>query len=312
MVAAHSSRRDALRLLLAATPGLGLSWPALLRAGQNASPAAPPISITQLDERLVMLGGAGGNMALLVSGAGLLMIDSGLANRSSTLLQTIAGVDKRSVSVLFNTHYHFDHVGANEAMGAAGAKIIAHENVKTRLGMKIVSEAMNATFEPLGAAGIPSQTFTTDGSMTFGADRVQYRHVPAAHTDGDSFLFLPDLNVLHTGDLFWNGSYPVIDYSAGGWIGGMISALDKLLGVGDEKTRVIPGHGPLATKNDIMASRDMLRTVQTRLAEAATKKQSLEQVQASAPTKDLDPQWARGRPPTNFVRQAYNGLLLKN
>lgn len=165
----------------------------------------------------------------LVSGTAGLAFDSGLAARAADLLKATADIDGQKVQLLFNTHFHFDHVGANEALGRAGARIVAHENVKKRLGMRIVSEAFNRTFEPLAPEGQPGETFAASGQITFGGRKVEYTHVPLAHTDGDAYLFLPGGNVLQTGDLGWNGLYPVIDYSSGGWIGGMIAGIDRLL-----------------------------------------------------------------------------------
>jgi glyoxylase-like metal-dependent hydrolase (beta-lactamase superfamily II) len=171
---------------------------------------------------------------------------------------------------------------------------------------------MNATFQPLSPVGVPSETFASNGAVAFGSSRVRYAHVPTAHTDGDSYVFFEGPNVLHAGDLFWNGFYPVIDYSAGGWIGGMASALETLMNVGDRSTRIIPGHGPLAARQDLQASREMLAAVQARLTVMAKDGKSVEEVLAAAPTKDLDARWARGRPAANFVRQAYNSILHRN
>ena len=298
------NRRDFVKALVAGTAGLAFAVPAF---GQQAPPA---ITVTKLTDRLAVLGGDGGNVALLIADDGLMMVDSGLAARAADLLKAAADIDGRKVQLLFNTHFHFDHVGANEALGGAGARIVAHENVKKRLGMRIVSEAFNRTFEPLAPEGIPSETFAAGGRITFGGQRVEYTHVPLAHTDGDAYLFLPGANVLHTGDLGGNGLYPVIDYSSGGWIGGMIAGIDRLLKVGDVNTRVIPGHGPIATKVDLKASRDMLSLVQERLTPMVRQERTVDEVVAAAPTKDLDQKWGAARG-AGFVRQAYNSLLLQ-
>lgn len=168
---------------------------------------------------------------------------------------------------MFNTHWHLDHVGCNETLSKAGAKIIAHENVKKRLSTKIVMEALN---------------------RTVGKEKIEYMNVPPAHTDGDSFLFFPGPNVLHTGDLLFNGTYPFID----------------------AQTRVIPGHGALGSKDDLKASRDMLATVHERLDKMAKDGKSVDDVVAAAPTKDFDAKWIRGTAkPDGFVRIAYAGLL---
>ena len=259
-----------------------------------------------------MLAGAGGNVAVVLGPDSLMLVDGGLPNRTSDVLDATATIDPGEVSVLFNTHWHFDHVGLNETLGARGARIIGHDNVRRRLGVRFESDAFQMTFEPLAASGLPNDTFSTGGELMFGAEAVEYTHIPEAHTDGDAYVYFPDANILHTGDLGWNGFYPVIDYSVGGWIGGMAEALDQLVSIGDEVTRVIPGHGPLASKDELRANRDMLIVVHDRLAPMATQGLSLEEVSAMAPTRDLDDTWGGGPiDAAGFLRQAYNSLLAR-
>lgn len=300
----YSNRRDFLQALLGGAAGLSFTY---IASGQNAPP--PPIQATKLTADLAVLMGDGGNVAVIIAPDGLMMIDGGLPNRAADMIKAVQEVDAHKVQILFNTHWHFDHVGSNEALGRAGAKIIAHENVKKRVSVKVDSEALGRSFDPLKPEGIPAETFTKGGKLTYGKQRLQYTHFANGHTDGDAYLFLPAANVLHTGDLLFAGMYPVIDYSTGGWIGGMASACDALLKAGDAKTRVIPGHGPMATKEDLKASSAMLHTVHERLAAMAKQGKSVEEVIASAPTKDLDDKWGKARPAAGFVRQAYNSLL---
>ena len=304
----YSNRRDFLQALIGGSAGLSIAYSAFGQAAQ----APPPIKATKLADDLAVLMGDGGNVAVVIAPDGLMMIDGGLPNRTEDMLKALEELDSHKVRILFNTHWHFDHVGCNEALGKSGAKIIAHENVKKRLSVKVTSEALNRSFDPLKPEGIPAETFSKGGKLTFGKQKIQYTHFADGHTDGDAYLFLPAANVLHTGDLLFAGMYPVIDYSTGGWIGGMATACDAMLKVGDAKTRVIPGHGGLASKDDLKASRDMLHTVHERLAAAAKQGKSVDDVVASAPTKDLDEQWGKLRPAAGFVRQAYNSLLHRN
>lgn len=301
-----SNRRVFLRALIAGPAGL-----ILIDSTQGQTPTPPPIKATKLSDNLAVISGDGGNIGVVISEDGLMMIDGGLADRSAELLSAAAEqVDAHKFRTVFNTHWHLDHVGCNEALGKAGAKIIAHENVKKRLSTKILMEAMNRTIEPLKPEGLPAETFTKGGKMTFGKEKIEYASVPPAHTDGDSYLFFAGPNVLHTGDLLFNGTYPFIDYSTGGWIGGMAAACDTLLKVGDAQTRIIPGHGALASKEDLKASRDMLATVHERLEKMAKEGKSVEEAIAAVPTKDLDSKWIRGTAkPDGFVRIAYTGLL---
>jgi glyoxylase-like metal-dependent hydrolase (beta-lactamase superfamily II) len=275
-----------------------------------AQAAPPPIRATKLSDRITMLYGDGGNVAIITSSDGLMMVDGGLPNRSADLLKAVSEqVDAHTIRIVFNTHWHFDHIGCNEALGRAGAKIIAQENVKKRLSVKTTTEALNRTFDPLQPEGIPSQTFTKGGKMSFGKEKIEYVHVAPAHTDGDTYVFFPGANILHTGDLMFNGFYPVIDYSTGGWIGGMAAASDLLLKVGDNKTQIIPGHGPMATKEDLKQTRDMLATVHDRLEKLIKEGKSLEESLAAAPTKDLDATWGKGSmKPEVFTRVAYTSI----
>lgn len=304
--AMFTHRRNFLRALIAGPAGLSLSYSA---RGQTT----PPIHATKLSEKLAALSGDGGNVAIVIGKDDLLMVDGGFPERSGEMLRAVSEqVDTHKISMVFNTHWHIDHVGCNEALGGTGAKIVAQENVKKRLGVKTTIEALNRTFEPLKPAGLPNHTFTKGGSMTFGTEKIEYRHVPPAHTDGDSYLFFPGPNVLHTGDLLFNGVYPLIDYSTGGWIGGMAAACEAVLKIGDKTTRVIPGHGKLGSMDDLKASGEMLATIYQRLQPMAKQGKSVEEVVASAPTKDLDEKWGKGMKPDMFVRIAYTGILRHN
>ena len=293
------NRRDLLRAFVAAPAGMSLM------IGQTNT----PIHTTKLTDRIAVISGDGGNMAVLISGDGLMLIDGGYAERAAELMKAIGEIDPHKITLYFNTHWHLDHVGCNEMLGAAGTKIMAHENVKKRVSERIVMEALNRTIEPLKPAGWPNAVFTAAGKIQFGHDAVDYTPVPPAHTDGDSYLFFPEANILHTGDLLFNGTYPLIDYSTGGWIGGTVAAQDRMLKVGDAKTRVIPGHGPVASKDDLKAGRDMLATVHERLEKFRKDGASAKDVVAAAPTKDFDARFGKGMKPDQFVEIAYTGLL---
>lgn len=307
MVNSHKNRREFLRALMAAPAGLTLTLPALAQS-------QPALEAKKLADDLAVVTGDGGNIAVAMADDGLFVVDAGLAGRAADLLKFIAeDVSPHKVVTLFNTHWHLDHVGANEMLGKAGARIVAHENVKKRLSEKITMEALNRTIEPLKPEGLPTETFPKGGKVKFGRERIEYMSVPPAHTDGDSYVFLPGPNVLHTGDLLFNGFYPFIDYSTGGWIGGMAAASEKLLKVGDGKTRIIPGHGPLGSKDDLKASRDMLSGVYAKLEPLAKQGKPVEEAIAAAPTKEYDEKWGKGYlKPDQFVRLAYTSILRHN
>jgi cyclase len=303
-----SNRREFLTALAGGAAGLSLTYRAF---GQNA-PA--PIKATKLSDNLAVMMGDGGNVGVVLSPDGLMMIDGGVPDRSADLLKAIGEqVDAHKVTLLFDTHWHFDHIGCNETLGRAGAKIMAHENVKKRLSVKTTMESMNRSFDPLKPEGLPTQEFTKGGKMTFGKEKLEYTHIPTAHTDGDSFVFFPGPNVLHTGDMLFNGFYPVIDYSTGGWVGGMANAAATMLKVGDASTKIIPGHGPMGTKDDLKAAQEMLSAVTQRLEKLIKEGKSADEAVAAAPTKDFDAKFGNGFfKPDAWTKIAYVSVVRHN
>jgi len=264
-----------------------------------------------MSDRMAALSGNGGNVIVIVSPDGLLMIDGGLVGRGADMAAAVMAVSPRPVAVLFNTHYHFDHVGSNELAGMAGARIVAHENVARRVATTFENSAMGRTMEALSPVGRPTTTFTQGGTMAFGVDRLDYTHEPLAHTDGDAYVFIPTANVLHTGDLFWVGRYPVVDYSVGGNLASMAAALGRLQRLGDESTRVIPGHGRVDVRmGDLRRTREIWLAVNDRLEGYAREGRPVDDVIAATPTRDFDEEvGVQNAAP--FVRQAYNGVLVR-
>ena len=308
-----ANRREFVRTLLAGAAGLTLAHPIPSRAafgqGQGRGPA--PLTVTKLTDRLVVVAGAGGNIGVVIGPDGMLMIDGGTANRAGDVAETIMAVSPRMVQVLFNTHYHFDHTGSNELLGKSRARIIAHENVRRRLGMTFENAAFGQRFQALPAIAQPTETFTDSGTLAFGREALEYTHTPLAHTDGDAFVFFPGANVIHTGDLFWVRRYPVIDYSVGGSLARMAAVLDQMDRVGDASTRIIPGHGaPISTKAELRQMRDMWLTINQWLEQMAQQGRSVDEVIAAAPTKDFDATLGVTNP-QGFLRQAYGGVLAR-
>ena len=302
-----ANRRDFLRLVLGGVAGSSFTFQAL---GQAPS----PITATKLSDHAVLLAGDGGNVLVVLGDDSVMMVDGGLPDRAPDLQKAIRGVDVHPVQLMFNTHWHFDHTGSNELLGKSGVKIMAHENVKKWLSTKVTVEALNHSFDPAPPEARPAETFTKSGKMTFGKEKIVYVHTAPAHTDSDTYVFLPDSNVVHCGDLFFNGFYPVIDYSTGGWIGGMAAASEALLKVGDANTRIIPGHGPLGSKSELKLTHDMLATVFQRMEPMAKQGKSVEEVVAAAPTKDFDARFGTGGmlPPPAWTRVAYTSILRHN
>ena len=200
----QTDRREFVRTLLTGAAGLTLTWRSA--AAQGRGPA--PITATKITDRIVALSGNGGNVGVVIGPDGLVMIDGGLAPRAADLAKAIAEISPRMVQVLFNTHYHFDHVGSNEYLGKQRVRIIAHENVKKRLGTTFENPAMGRTMEALPAVALPTETFAASGRLEFGPEIIQYTHTPTAHTDGDAFVFFANSNVIHTGDLLLGRPLP--------------------------------------------------------------------------------------------------------
>jgi glyoxylase-like metal-dependent hydrolase (beta-lactamase superfamily II) len=302
-------RREFVRLLVGGAAGLTLRPGWVFGQGQPA----PPIVVTKLTDRVAVLSGDGGNVALLIGPDSLIQVDGGLAGRAAELAAAVKDLDGRRVQVLFNTHYHFDHVGSNERLGAEApgdVRIVAHQNVRARLAERQINEAFGRTFEPLAESGLPTETFTRGGRLPFGNEVLEYTYVPRAHTDGDSYVFLPGSNILHTGDLFWVGRYPVVDYSTGGSLAGMISALTRLDNVGDAATRIIPGHGPVSSKTEMAEIRAAWSTINERIEAMARQGRPVEDVIAAVPTKEFDGRFGVATR-DGFIRQAFGGATMR-
>jgi len=298
-----SDRRDFLRAIIGGAAGVSIGCSAFAQAEPD------PIKVTKITGTVFLISGDGGNVGLVVSDGGLLMIDGGYAARAGELQKVIASVASQPVRTLFNTHWHPDHVGSNEFLGRTGVKIIAHKNTRYWLSRQVRIEAFHSTFEPLKAEGLPVEVFTDGGKMNWGQEKVEYKWIPNSHTCTDAYVFLRSANVLHTGDLFFNGVYPAIDSTTGGWIGGMAAALDKLLKVGDEQTKIIPGHGPLATKADMKAARDAMHTIYGRLVLLSKKKASIDEVLKANPVSDMEARWGGGfLNGEQFLRIAYPSI----
>jgi len=295
------------RALLGAVGAVALGGRALAQA-----PAAPRIVATRLNDRLTVFSGAGGNVGVLAGPEGLLMIDAGLPNTAKALSAAIKATDARPVKVLLNSHYHLDHVGMNEMLGRQGVKIVAHEKVGPRLATTFYNDAFQRTMEALKPEGMPTETFRDGGALTFGRDRVEYVHFADAHTDGDAYFFMPEMNVIHAADLLWEGRWPVVDYSAEGSLKRMVEGLKALDKVGDEQTRLIPGHGrPSLTKAEVRRIAETWATVNERVERLVAEGRTLDEARAANPTADLDatvgPNAAAGA--ANFLRQAYGGAV---
>ncbi len=218
-------------------------------------------SLIKVTEHIYMLQDQGGNIGLSFGEDGIFMIDDQFDRNIAKTQATIASMDKQPVQFLVNTHHHGDHTGGNLAMAKTGTVIFSQENVRKRL--KIALEE-NKKID--GVASLPMITFDEDMTFHYNGDEIFVFHVHNAHTDGDAMVYFMESNVIHTGDVFFNGRYPFIDLNSGGSVLGYAKALSKMLMLINENTKIIPGHGDLATIKDVTFTRDMLLDLHTQIA----------------------------------------------
>ena len=294
----HLTRRGTL------SAGLGCAVAAAAPA--RAASADGPVVATDLGGDLMLYGGAGGNVVGLRSADGLVLVDSGAAQRSAALLGAVQEKQgKGPVRYLLNTHWHVDHTGSNAALGAEGAKIVAHENTKLWMGQEVDCAWENRTYPPQPAKALPTETFFYDSKqLGFGGAQVEYGYLPQAHTDGDIYVRFPAQNVLAAGDVVTGGRYPILDYSTNGWLGGMLDGLKIVLAKCDAQTRIVPGSGGLRTKAEVQAQHDMCLAVIKKISDSYYKGETWQEFLASKPTRDFDAQWGD---PDIFLATSYKG-----
>ncbi len=296
------------------TPLLALALvlaPAVL-AGAPTDPNMTDVVIAPVPvaEGIWMLSGRGGNIGVSVGADGVFLIDDQYAPLTARIRAQLALLSDQPVRFVLNTHWHGDHTGGNENLGKQGALIVAADGVRTRMAAGGFMEAFKREVPPAPKAALPIVTF--DGQVTFhvNGQTIEAINLPPAHTDGDSIVIFKGANVVHLGDLYFNGLYPVIDWGSGGHIDGMIAAIDRVLPLLDDATKVIPGHGPLSNKGELTAYRDMLATVAPRFKKAIKAGKSKEQVTAMKLTTEFDAKWGKGYfTPDEWSGLVYEGLI---
>ena len=302
------NRRVMVRTLLGAAgaavllPRVGWSQATTSAPAVAASePARPPspfetakVGVRRISDSIDMLLGPGGNIAVLHGSDGQLVVDCGIPQRSRDVLTALKGVSADPLKLLVNTHWHFDHAGGNEALAKAGATIVAHENTRQHLSEKVTMEFFKMTLEPAPLAARPVVTFADTATLHFNGETVALTHVPPAHTDGDIIVYFQNADVLHTGDLLFNGFYPFIDYSTGGSVDGMIAASEIIAKMAGAKTTIIPGHGAVGTVEEVKAFGDMLKAVRDAIRPLVEAGKSVKEVVAAKPLAALDDKWGKG------------------
>jgi cyclase len=275
-------------------------------AARRAEMAKVPIQRTKLTESLELLQGPGGNVVVLHGADGLVLVDNfirGAWPALETTLKAIGGSIKYGV----DTHWHFDHADNNASVHQAGGTLVAHANTKKRLSEP--HDILGMHFDPEPAAALPATTFTDSHHLKANGEDMVLQAVAPAHTDTDITARYTKANVLHMGDLFFNGGYPFIDLSTGGNIGGMIAASERALGSVDANTKIVPGHGPLGDKAALERYHAVLVKARDSVGKLKAAGKSLADAQAAKPTAEFDAQWGGGFVnPETFVALVYNSL----
>lgn len=241
-------------------------------------PPQPEIRVERIAPGVAVLFGRGGNIGVSYGPDGTVLIDDQYAPATGRVVAAARALDPDPVRFVINTHWHGDHTGGNENLGRAGSVIVAHDNVRRRMTMEQVVRGERVPPSPAGA--LPVITFSETTTFHLNGDEMLVTHVHDAHTDGDSLVYWRRANVLHMGDTWFNGMLPFIDLDSGGSIDGAIAAVETALGLASEQTRIIPGHGPVGSRADLVGYRDMLRTIRDGVARAIRQRRTLAQIQA--------------------------------
>src|SRR5215204_3382994 len=305
---------------IAIAMALLLAGSAVAQQQPAATPAPPPpvdfskveIKTTDLGDNMYMLEGQGGNITVAVAKTGIIMVDGQFAPLHDKIKAAIATLSTLPIKYLINTHYHGDHTGGNESFAKDGVLVVAQVNVKNRLAAGTTNGLTGVKTPPAQPGALPGDTHTNFSKIRLPGRVADLKHIPNAHTDGDTYVWFKTANVLSTGDTFTNGRYPNIDFANGGNIKGMIAATNAYIRLTNAKSRIVPGHGPIADKATLIEYRTMLVTARDRMAALVKQGKSEDDVVAAKPFADLDKKWA----PTelaskNFIRVVYHSLADK-
>ncbi|MBN4053609.1 MBL fold metallo-hydrolase [Haliea sp. AH-315-K21] len=273
-----------------------------------ARSASNNIQLVPLSGSLSLLTGAGSNVLVKKASNGdLLVIDGGLEVNAEALLSTISeGMGSDNITTLMNTHWHREQTGLNAALGESGVRIFAHENTRQWLSVEVERPWEDFTFNALPSSAQPNDTFYHYGDFDHSGSIVQYGHMVQAHTDGDMYVYFPEDNILHAGGVVSNEGYSHVDWWTGGWIGGLVDGLERLISIGNQDTRIVPANGPVMSMSELLAMRDMYATIFERVRDLFMAAQSPQDTLDAAPTAEFDPQWGNS---DLFVLLAHQSVL---
>jgi glyoxylase-like metal-dependent hydrolase (beta-lactamase superfamily II) len=298
------TRRQLLKAAIGGAAGMALTPVGRLAAFAAQTPSQNA-TVDRLSDDLFVLRLPGeANVVAHTRNDGVVLVDGGSPAGSSALLTAVAGLPNGGpVLTIFNTHWHPEQTGSNEQLGKAGRTIIAHENTRLWLTEDVVYPWNGKRFKRLPKVAQPNKSFYTTGQVT---PDVQYGYIPdAAHTDGDMYVRFPKQNVLAVGDAVCADGWPIVDYATGGWIGGIVGALQRLQPMADANTRIVPARGPVIGLTELKAQLQMYATIYGRLTQLLNKGRSPSEVVAANPTKEFDAQMGN---PDEFVRRAFESL----
>jgi glyoxylase-like metal-dependent hydrolase (beta-lactamase superfamily II) len=258
-----------------------------------------------LTDRLSLVTSGRTNVLALSTPDGLVVVDTGAPDLSAAVTEQLKQLSPGRVRTVFNTHWHVANTGANEILRQGGADIIAHENTRLWMAIPTWIPAEDRYRQPRPRGAHPTKTFYADGSMSPGGERIDYGYLLEAHTSGDIYVFFRESNVLAVGDVASPALDPVLDYFTGAWIGGRADALTTLVDLADDRTRIVPGFGPVMTRADLKVERDMMKTIYDRTADRVREGDSVEDM--------LDAGVLEGLPrtftdPHTFIRDVHKGL----
>lgn len=253
----------------------------------RTAPSDPKLTVERISDTLHVLFGPGGNVGVSSGPDGIVLIDDKFSNNADEILYHVSEISDGDLLFVINTHLHGDHTGSNPEMKAEGALIMAHENVRERMGMTYENKAFGRTVEAKDRSFWPVVTFSDQASLHFNGITARAVHIPSAHTDGDSIVIFEEPNVIHMGDNLFLGMFPFVDVDSGGSMAGMIEAHDAALALSDEQTVIIPGHGPLTDKAGLQEARDTLQTIYDRVRVRKEAGMDLKAIIAEKPVADM-------------------------
>jgi cyclase len=302
------------RITLAGVAALFLSGSAFAQQQAVTPPVGPDwskvtVTTTDLGNRTYMLEGQGGNVTVAAGDDGIIMVDGQFAPMHDKLKAAVAAVSPQPIKYLINTHHHGDHTGGNAAFTADGVTIVGHVTERDILAKGGTNNISLQPSPPVSGTALPSQTYTDTLTLQVKGRSAVLKHPDNAHTGGDTYIYFADANVLSTGDTVTLGRYPNIDYLNGGSIKGMIAASDAYIALANDTTKIVPGHGPLTNKAQVIEYRAFLVTARDRMAKLIAEGKSLDDVYAAKPYADFDAKFsATEQMAKNFMRVVYSSL----